>query len=80
MTTRYCTQCKANYECADDLVEEHGPFAPADFPAQFYVTGTVEDLRSRSGRRPYHANLCDGHTEILLSDEGEDRFKVKELK
>jgi len=74
--TPHCRDCKLNYEAAEDLVEEHGPFDPAGSPAEFYVTGSVEGYR---GRVPYRGNLCADHVEVLM-DEGAEYFKVRPLR
>ena len=59
---KLCAQCRSNY--ADNDEPDVGP---AD--AEFYVQGTVLRDDDSGRRRPYRANLCDDHVEIMLEDD-----------
>ena len=62
MTEILCAQCRNNYADCDE--ENVGP-AQADF----YVQGTVLRDDDSGRRRPYRANLCDGHVDMLEDDD-----------
>ena len=60
MAIKYCAQCKANAEAADD--PNIGPEL-----ASYYVQGTRPDYYT-DRPVPYRAYLCEDHLEIELQD------------